>query len=167
MPSSKPGPSSSAQFITGLAWTILIVAGWACLRLGLWLGMALADSEIGGLDPSVPGIGVGPEHILLGIGPPVSYFLAGAHIALAGFTVFAATALLKRRAWALRYFVGLLLLIAVEAVGFGLYFILQTEEGEVMGLRIASGVPIILLGLIAGLVARKLWRDKGISAEFG
>jgi hypothetical protein len=150
--------SPASQFLAGLAWTLLIVAAWACLRLGLWLFTA--------------GTGSTPDAaVFFGITPPLSYAVVISHFCFAAFTVYAATALLKRAAWTQWYFVGLLLLIAMEAVIFGLSLIFYTPDTagpatEMQGIRIAAAAAVMLIGGTAVLVAVKLLRDKRIRTAF-
>lgn len=105
----------------------------------------------------------------LGIPFPLFFLLAIVHGCIAGFTIFAATALLRRASWTRYYFAGLLALLAVEAMGFGAYLMAHSDGAEVAALseaKAVAGIAVILIGCIALMICIKLLKDKQIRAAF-
>jgi hypothetical protein len=144
-------------FVTGIAWVLMVIAGWACLRLSYMLAtsfQAAPDAEFG----------------ILGLSPVISKVVLIIHLALAAFSIYAGTAMLKLRAWTRPFFATTLTIIGLEAVVAGLLYAFGTSASAagqgLQSLKLAAGFALGLLGLMCVLLAWKLWRDKGIRGVF-
>lgn len=146
-----------AAFVTGIAWVLMVIAGWASLRLSYKL---VTSFQAKGAD----------EFGIFGIPLIFSNVLLVIHLALAAFSIYAGSAMLKLKAWTRLFFATTLMAIGLEAIVAGGLYAFGTSSIDagtgLQGLQLAAGFALVLLGIMCLLLAWKLWRDRGIRGVF-
>jgi hypothetical protein len=146
-------PPSPAAYVTGIAWVLIIVSGWATLRLAYQLA-----TSFGSVAAEEPQLFPLPSGLLMA--------LIIIHLLVALFSIYGGIAMLRYRAWTRTYFATVLASIGLEAcIGAGL-LLLGADDGAaaagMQGVKLAGGAIVLLLGLTAILLAWKFFRNQGI-----
>lgn len=157
MQTDLPPRIAARQFVLGFSWTMVVLSLWALLRSGIWCYSYFSDDA--------------PASPMPGLSPTLFFVAVAFHAVIAITTLAAAFSLQKRQIWARNFFVGLLALLAIEAIGLGTYLLLhlpsRSDTGaSLMGIKIAAGIALWLIAGIAAMVGWKLQRDKAIRQLF-
>jgi hypothetical protein len=154
-PKGKVSPTVRARrLVAGVAWTVLLLSAWFCLRLLLLLLLGeRLQIDPGGLGATFFGEAGGSILVV--------------HAVWAALTAVAALALLKFKVWAHRYFVAFFFVAALEFVGLACIWLSSPVDNlQFRGMHLAAAVIFGLLGAMAGMLGWKFLSDKEIRSLF-
>lgn len=146
-------PPSPAAYVTGIAWTLIIVSGWATLRLAYLLATSFGSAPAA-------------EEQWFPLPSGLLMTLIIIHLLVAVFSIYGGIAMLRYRAWTRTYFATVLASIGLEACFVAVLLVSEADGGaaavDIQGVKLASGAIVLLLGLTAILLAWKFYRSQGI-----